>query len=452
MTLAALASLAKAGREVVLRESVGTQWTAEIVERVAPADWASVGVTVQRQLGDPTGRWRLRADRYVGVAELGSPSARVKLRVDPKIDADLFLLADWAYGRVRSVADVDTMPAHIDVLRRDPAACLLGWYLTALEAFVVRWLRRDFQLHREVLVGRVRGHILMPEYVTRHVAAARPHHVPCQYLEASRDTLPNRILRRALHETARVIPTVGVPQARRHLNAMVGRIEPFLSGVTNQPVAPGDFKRIRLGRSQRHYDPILRKSQAVLSGLFFSQQFGEHAQRAFLWDAAILFQEALRGILEAWDGATLDTARGRAALIDADDRRLYSSKVEPDYLLRGHQSTFALDAKWKNVLVAREPAASDDDAQIPIAGTRIKISRLDVYQAISYSHHEKYRPCETGLVFPVILGVGEPLPGPLRVTGFGSPVWVLFVDVGTEAREHFPAFFDSIAACWTHAE
>lgn len=454
MTLAVATPPETAAREIVLRESVAAQWSAEIVDRAAPADWASVGITVQRRLGDPAGRWQLRADRYVGVAELGSPSARVKLRVDPKIEADLFLLADWAYGRVRGVADVDSLPAHIDVLRREPAAVLLGWYLDGLEAFVIRWLRRDFQLRSDVLVGRVRGRILMPEYVTRDVAAGRPHHVPCQYLEASRDTLPNRILRRALHETARVIPTVGVPEARRHLHATVGRIEPFLSGVTNQPAAPGDFKRIRLGRAQRHYEPILRKSEAVLSGLFFSQQFGEHAQRAFLWDASILFQEALRGIFSSWDGAALDTARGRATLINADGQRRYSSKVDPDYVLRGPNGTFVLDAKWKNVLVAQEPAAPDDDAaaEILVDGTRIKISRSDVYQAVSYSHHEKYRPCETGLIFPVVLGAGEQLRAPLRMTGFGRPVWILFVDIGTEAREHFAAFFDSIAACWMHAD
>ena len=118
--------------------------------------------------------------------------------------------------------------------------------------------------------------------------------------------------------------------------------------------------------------------------------------------------------------------------------------------------TFVLDAKWKNVLVAQEPAASDNDdaaaAEILVAGTRIKISRSDVYQAVSYSHHEKYRPCETGLIFPVVLGAGEQLRAPLRMTGFGRPVWILFVDIGTEAREHFAAFFDSITACWMHAE
>lgn len=58
------------------------------------------------------------------------------------------------------------------------------------------------------------------------------------------------------------------------------------------------------------------------------------------------------------------------------------------------------------------------------------------------------QPATVAQAFPVVLGEGEELPTALRVTGFGRPVWVLFVDVGTAAREHFAAFFDSITACW----
>ena len=318
----------------------------------------------------------------VGVAELGSPSTRLKLRVDPKIEADLFLLADWAYGRVRGVADVDSLPAHIDVLRREPAACLLGWYLDALEAFVIRWLRRDFQLRSDVLVGRVRGRILMPEYVTRHVAAGRPHHVPCQYLEASRDTLPNRILRRALHEIARVIPTVGCPRSPSAtacdgwadrasfcpgVHQSAGRSRRLLQAHPALPAAPNATTSRFSARAKRCSPGCASRSSLV------STRSGRSCGTT-----SILFQEALRGIFSSWDGATLDTARGRATLIDADGQRRYSSKVDPDYVLRGPHGTFVLDAKWKNVLVAQELAASDDDAaaEIPVAGTRIKIRPL----------------------------------------------------------------------------
>ncbi len=434
--------------DVILRESVSSQWSAELVERAPARDWNSIGIAVQRHLGDAPGVWTLRADRYVGVAEVGSGDSHLRIQVDPKIDADLFLLADWAFGRTREIA-ADALSAHIDVLRREPAACLLGWYLDSLESFVVRWLRRDFQTRQEVLIGRVRGHVLMPEYVRRHVAGGRPHHVPCQYLEASRDTLLNQILRRSLYEVARLVPGLRVPAARRHLLAMVGRIEPFLSGVTDQAIAAGDFKRVRLGRSQRHYVPILRKSEAILSGLFFSHQFGEHAQRAFLWDTSLLFQEALRGILGAWEGGTLDASRGRAALVDAAGARRYTSKVDPDYVLRSQYGTIVLDAKWKNVIVGSAPAPAPGEeegiADVPMgAGIRIRVSRSDIYQAVSYAQHERYAPCATGLVYPVALGDEDELPAPMRITGFGRPVWILFLDVGYRAQHRFAGFFDAV--------
>ncbi|MBW3537312.1 MAG: McrC family protein [Actinobacteria bacterium] len=449
MTLALAEAEADIGT-VILRESVPSEWSADVIERASGREWSALRISVLRQLGDPEGLWRLRADRYVGVAEFGSADTPLRVRIDPKIDADLFLLSDWAFGRTRDVLATEALTAHIDVLRREPAAVLLGWYLASLESFVVRWLRRDFQLRQEVLVGRVRGHILMTEYVRRHVAGGRPHHVPCEYLEATRDTLPNQILRRALHEVAGLIPTLSVPAARRHLQAAVGRVEPYLSGVRNHAVAPGDFKRVRLGRSQRHYEPILRKSEAILSGFFFSHHFGAHAQRAFLWDASLLFQEALRGVLGSWEGATLDSSRGRASLVDGNGHRRYSSKVDPDYVLRSSQGTLVLDAKWKNVIVgaAPPPTEDEDSAEVTVGrGTRIRISRSDIYQAVSYAQHERYAPCETGLVYPIALGDGDALPRPMRVTGFGRPVWILFMDVGYGGQRRFGSFFESLESC-----
>ena len=439
--------------DVVLRENVLTALPAEVVERAAAEEWASVGVAVDRRLGDASDGWRVRAERLVGVAEFGRDPGGIRLRIDPKIAADHFLLADWAFGRIRNIGAETRRVAHIDVSRRDPSACLVAWYLDSLEGFVVRWLRRNFQLRTETLVGRARGHIAVGEYVSRYLATARPHHVPCQFLEASRDTLQNRILRRALSESARLIPSLPIPESRRELTRTVLRIEPFLSGVTNQLIAPGDFKRVRLGRSQRHYEPMLSRSEAFLSGLFFTRHFGAHRQRAFLWDASLLFQEALRGILGSWDEVTLDDSRGRAALLDHNGKRHSSTKVDPDYVLRGERGVFVLDAKWKDVVVKRASTtavASDEDHIVDTpTGVRIRVRRSDVYQAVSYGRYRRHAPCSTGLVYPLALGAGDNLPEPMRVTGFGEPVWILFIDVGDCAESRFSEFFAAVSAAWS---
>jgi hypothetical protein len=101
-------------------------------------------------------------------------------------------------------------------------------------------------------------------------------------------------LRRALHEIAGLIPTLSVPAARRYLQAAVGRIEPYLSGVTNQAVAPGDFKRVRLGRSQRHYERILRKSEAGLLHEWLTVVVTDHAASSSATSIRTALQHAER--------------------------------------------------------------------------------------------------------------------------------------------------------------
>jgi 5-methylcytosine-specific restriction enzyme subunit McrC len=81
--------------------------------------------------------------------------------------------------------------------------------------------------------------------------------------------------------------------------------------------------------------------------------------------------------------------------------------------------------------------------------TRIRIRRADIYQAVSYARHQQYAPCSTGLVYPVALNADEPLPKPMRVTGFGDPVWILFIDVGRHAQARFPEFFAAVSEAWS---
>jgi 5-methylcytosine-specific restriction enzyme subunit McrC len=428
--------------ELVLHENETQLVPNEIASTLSAEEWARFGISVTRRLDDSEDVWRISPGGLVGLAEY----ANIRLQIDPKLDADIFFLADWAFGRTRDVVRDLNLTARVDALRRDPTATILSWYLDSLEHFVVRWLRRSSELREDVLTGRVRGRVLTTEYARRHVAVGEPHRIPCEYLEHSSDTLQNRILRRTLFHVGSLVPLLPVAAARRHLRASIARIEPYLATVSNVPIAPGDFMRLRLGRAQRHYEPMIQKSQAVLSGLLFTNDIGRHAQRAFLWDASLLYQEALRGILATWSWGSLDPKRGQAVLRGVDGRRVRSSKVDPDYVLRGPNLALVLDAKWKDVLVASRAMADDEDSvHVAVAyRTRVKIARSDIYQAISYSQHNRFAPCHVGLVYPVALRHDEMLPRPMRVEGFVQPVWLLFMDVGVHCRTNLQLFFGDL--------
>jgi 5-methylcytosine-specific restriction enzyme subunit McrC len=158
--------------------------------------------------------------------------SQVSLRVLPKLpDTDIFFLADYAFGKERDLLVESGLTAELEVLRPDPAACLLAWYLAELEAFVTRWLRRDYQRRTEVLNSKIRGRPLINRYVQRHVARAEPHRVPCEFFDLTRDNLPNRILRRTMHEVAYMSAFLPLPEARQALRRREDRIRPFLADV-----------------------------------------------------------------------------------------------------------------------------------------------------------------------------------------------------------------------------
>lgn len=403
--------------------------------------WTALGLGVQRRLGGAAGMWEVSADRYVGVAQLRAGPERAQLRIHPKVDADIFFLADYAFDAERDLLAEQQLQAELDAMRPDPAACLLAWYLAELDVFVRRWLRRDYVLRREVFDGKVRGRLLVSDYVGSYLAQGQAHRAPCQLFDLTPNNLANQILKAALRRVARLSTGLPIPEARRALRRRVERLLPAFAGITDRTILSSDYNRLRLSGALRHYAPMIAKSRAMLEGIFLSEEVGPHVQNAFLWDMSVLFEQALRGVLASWSGGSLDRKRWSARVVDPLGVRLSSSRVKPDYVMATPAGRLVLDAKYKDVL--RRP--DDEEAEIEIARTRLRVGRPDIYQAVSYSRHEGYSPATPALVYPVALDNGESLPRGHRVEGFQQDVYVLFIDIGPNAQSNLPSFFHCLA-------
>lgn len=413
---------------------------APLVEDVGIETWEALGLKVSRLLGDPDGLWRITADRYVGVARLSASAEQpVHLRIQPKLAADVFFLADYAFGATRDLLSDRHLAAELDAIREDPAACLLAWFFSDLEAFALRWLRRSYVRRREILNGRARGRLLLGEYANQYVATAQSQRVPCEFFDLSPDNLANQVLKAALRHAARLSVQVPLPAAQHALRRSVSRVEPYFSAIATRQINRSDFNRLQLVGSMRHYQPMIAKSRAVLEGLFLSEELGPHVQNAFLWDASVLFQEAIRGALRTGFGRlVVDRRPAKAVVVDAGGAHRRGTKVDPDYVIDLPEGFLILDAKYKEVGQRGGP----EDAEVEVRpGIRIRISRHDIYQAVSYGQHDLYKPAVSGLTYPITLEPHESLPPPYRVMGFGQPVWLVFFDVGTSARENMASFF-----------
>lgn len=411
----------------------------ELVDQVDAELWPRLRLTASRRAGDHD--WTVSAAQHVGVARLRIGARDVPLSIRPKLPVDVFFLADYAFGGEtdRNVLVDRRLQADLAAIRTDPAACLIAWLLADVERFARRHLRRTYLLRREVLEGELRERVLLDDYVSGHLAQGLPQEVPCEFPDLSVDTPPNRAIRATVRYALSQVPLLELEAARIVLRKRARRTLGLFAAVTDERLRSRTFEDVRRHGHPRHYTPILDRCEAFAAGMHLEREIGDTTRQAFLWDMNVLFQEALRGILEVGGSWTLDTTRPRATIRSPTGNRLSSSKVDPDYVLRSAWGTLLLDAKYKDT------GLGDDVQEIAVPGAgQVRVSRADIYQAVAYREHDAYPRATCGLVFPVALQPGQPLPNPRIVTGFGDPVHLLFVDVGAGAAAHLPSFYDRL--------
>ena len=81
---------------------------------------------------------------------------------------------------------------------------------------------------------------------------------------------------------------------------------------------------------------MLAATTALLEGELMGTELGSSASTTlFMWHMPTLFQEVLRGVIDSVDGLVLvPSSMGKAVVRDAVGKRLRTSKVDPDLVLR----------------------------------------------------------------------------------------------------------------------
>ena len=170
-----------------------------------------------------------------------------------------------------------------------------------------------------------------------------------------------------------------------------------------------------------------------------------------MWHMPVLFQSSSGGLIASTpDLALQGDGPGRATILDSTGKsRRRPSKVDPDLILKNSfGSTLLVDTKYKDVLPSRGnsdgKAVDPDEIALVADRHRIKVAPSDIYQVIAYRQHERWPGSTATLLYPLVLAPGDPLPAPLEVHGFGNPVILLFIDIGSNARANAPSFLATI--------
>lgn len=416
---------------------------AALAEDVPEQFWRAADCSVQRSPGQRD--WTLTAGDCVGVSRILAGDLDVTLTVAPKLsDADMFFLADYAYGqRQEALRVLDFDQVALAEVYEDPTACLLMWHVNAIDGFASRWLRRDYRSNERVLDGKVKGRILLDRYVTGHLATGRANEIPCRTIEQTQDTPNNQVLKAGLRHVAALSHSLPVEAAGRAVRQRVASALPKFARVSDVNVNPSVLRRTSTRGPHRHYAQVLRATRSMLDGRYTGIRAGGLDTESFMWRMPVLFQESVRGIVSTIDEIELDQTKPPSATVhDSSGLQIRTSRVDPDLVIGipGHGSLL-MDTKYKSVLTG--PTTAPESASIILnEQVRITVSRADIYQAVAYGHHEKWSDnvIASGLLFPVSLPPGAPLPEPMSVRGFGESIPLLFIDIGPQARRNLQHF------------
>ncbi|WP_032386856.1 5-methylcytosine restriction system specificity protein McrC [Rhodococcoides fascians] len=431
---------------IIVQERQSTTIGSELAGSISTAFWKAADCKVQRAPGDDA--WTLTAGDSTGVIRSISQNHDVTLNVTAKLrGADVFFLADYAFGqRHEPLRIFDFDSPLVDAVRDDPTACLLMWHARSISQFASRWLRRDYRRRDQTFTGKIKGKVLVGQYVKGHLAVGEPNTVPCRTIERTQDTANNRILKAGLRYIAALSHILPVPAASRAVMKQVAATLPKFAQVSDINLTPADIRNVSTRGPQRHYGPILRATQELLAHKFLTDHHGDTETQSFMWHMPTLFQESVRGLISSFPDIALDTtAPPRATIYDNNGVKLRSSPVDPDLVIKSmtNGAHVLLDTKYKQALSQGSSQSSEDGESLELPNKlKIKVSRADVYQAVAYRKHDRWKGALSGLLYPVCLEPGHSLPRPLQIHGFGEAIYLVFIDIGPRAGDNIGAFHD----------
>ena len=366
-----------------------------------------------------------------------------------------------------------------------PCSWLAAFFIRELEHFLTN-IRPRGEEREEELHGRIKGRMLMSQYVKRNYIQRRIH-VPCRFLDWTMDNLPNQILKSTLKQCLSILRN----QPASNFSSAIGQgmsAMKSLSSISEIRIGLQHFTQVKpmISGSFRPYAQILDLAWMVASNLDMLDLYGEDMQSSPLlsvqkpsennglqWDLIDmpeLFERYLRHV-------THGQKRALGLKVEhSSEKWLFKNRtIEPDCVVEGTTATVVLDAKYKRMFEeaqvsphsSREGAVlrmvewstfteGQDSIDLPASSSNTRKPNLgDQYQVVAYATHRDIRTAHAGLVYPSN-GQGEDASPTMQNLGYsitsmhGVTVHFLALRIDSEGiREEFQHghFLTNLQAC-----
>ena len=171
---------------------------------------------------------------FIGYTNEGGESCSIV--VEPKIP-------DSAVGMLLRPSDFKPQSLRVsrqaDKLERTPVFLARSFFIRELEHFLTN-IRPRGEEREEELHGRIKGRMLMSQYVKRNYIQRRIQ-VPCRFLDWTMDNLPNQILKSTLKRCLSILRN----QPASNFSSAIGQGMSAMKSLSSIRKSASDFSTLR---------------------------------------------------------------------------------------------------------------------------------------------------------------------------------------------------------------
>lgn len=236
----------------------------------------------------------------------------------------------------------------------------------------IKTLKRGYVHHSENL-KKIKGHINVLKNEKLNIATKRYDRIYCEYDEYSVDIPENRLLKKALLFSKRVVKSMGEQHSSfGKINEMLSKSLMLFENVSDEV----DMKEIRQTKMHKlfsEYSEAIRLAKLILKHFDYSiHNVGAFEEKVipFSLNMSLLYEHYVYGLLfEAYR--------------DRIEYQFMGKKAErPDYLFKSDSFKAILDTKYKPKLISYSPDI-EDIRQLSGYGRDLKILRFLGYEGVT---------------------------------------------------------------------
>ena len=365
----------------------------------------------------------LKQLKYLGITNSSNPTAwyyigtswykenEFAFVVKPKVNVDyikLFMTAlemnsenEAAYFSNYYYIDFEKPAIKTDALDNVITPLLILHYISLLKHLVSKGLKKGYVVREENLQSKVRGRILLQRHLTKNVFAKREDRVYCRFQEFTEDIPENRILRKALSFSERIIYQYG--SFKSHLQELTPVLSVISSAFENvsEDVTIAQVAKVNAGKIFRHYEAAIKVAKLILRHFDYSiDKASDETQevRPFCIDMPRLYEMYVLSLLRK--------AYGDQIQFQVKGCR----KTQVDYIKKSESEKLIIDAKYKPRYSDGNKGILDDIREISGYARDGKILKALGWRAELDSENGKFFP-KCLIIYP------DPNTGFKRETG-----------------------------------